>query len=185
MEPIKEVSLKDLRRAVKAFNDCPVRADFLDRKVNPVQKFDALREAFLEAVEMIPEDREQELPDIVVETYNALVQVEESVEEVVVEDEGVEDVKEEEKIERAEPKSEGKKQKKAEGKSVFGHTLGTQAARIDELISEGKCTSFKEIADEVGCPVSRVKSHIRHLKEKRGIVVEVKDGKVVFYRESK
>ena len=95
MEPIKEVSLKDLRRAVKAFNDCPVRADFLDRKVNPIQKFDTLKEEFLEAVEMIPEDREQELPDIVIETYNALVQAEESaeesVEEVVVENEEIEE----------------------------------------------------------------------------------------------
>jgi hypothetical protein len=73
MEELKKVDLKVLREAVKEFNRSRIWEGILDRKLNPIQKFEVLRQKFMEAVEMIPEEMEDELPDLVVETYNALV----------------------------------------------------------------------------------------------------------------
>jgi len=77
MEELKKVDLNVLREAVKEFNQSKVWQGILDKKLNPIQRFDVLKQRFMEAVELIPEEKEDELPDIVVEVYNALVDMEE------------------------------------------------------------------------------------------------------------
>lgn len=51
----------------------------------------------------------------------------------------------------------------------FGHRIGSQAAKIDELLVEG--ASLTRIALAIDSTIGRVRSHIRHLEIDRGIIV--------------
>ena len=51
----------------------------------------------------------------------------------------------------------------------FGHRIGSQAAKIDDLLLEG--ASLASIAVAIGSTMGRVKGHIRHLENKKGITV--------------
>ena len=61
------ISYLELKAAVVALND----TDLLEEKIKYVGvKADVLTEAFLEAVENIPEEDEDELPKAVIDAYN-------------------------------------------------------------------------------------------------------------------
>jgi len=51
----------------------------------------------------------------------------------------------------------------------FGHRIGSQAAKIDDLLLEG--ASLKSIAVATGSTIGRVKAHIRHLRNEKGMSV--------------
>jgi len=72
-----EVKLTELKRAIKELNDCGILEGILDKKLAVIGSFDTLKEKFMEAVEIIPEEKEVDLPDLVIEIYNALVEMEE------------------------------------------------------------------------------------------------------------
>jgi len=51
----------------------------------------------------------------------------------------------------------------------FGHRIGSQAAKIDDLLLDG--ASLAGIAVAIGSTMGRVKGHIRHLENEKGIPV--------------
>lgn len=51
----------------------------------------------------------------------------------------------------------------------FGHRIGSQSARIDDLLLEG--ASLASIAVAIGSTMGRVKGHIMHLENEKGITV--------------
>ncbi|MCG6536565.1 MAG: DUF4268 domain-containing protein, partial [Syntrophales bacterium LBB04] len=51
----------------------------------------------------------------------------------------------------------------------FGHRIGSQAAKIDDLLLDG--ASLASIAVAIGSTMGRVKGHIRHLENEKGITV--------------
>lgn len=51
----------------------------------------------------------------------------------------------------------------------FGHRIGSQAAKIDDLLLNG--ASLASIAVAIGSTMGRVKGHIRHLENEKGITV--------------
>jgi len=57
----------------------------------------------------------------------------------------------------------------------FGHRIGSQAAKIDDLLLDG--ASLASVAVAIGSTMGRVKSHIRHLENEKGITVE-KEGSI-------
>ena len=57
--------------------------------------------------------------------------------------------------------------------SVYGHKLGTQAAKIDDLLNVG--TTMENAVEVVGVNKSRIKSHLYHLQKKKNLVIEVND----------
>jgi len=52
----------------------------------------------------------------------------------------------------------------------FGHRIGSQAAKIDDLLLYG--ASLPSIAVAIGSTMGRVKGHIRHLESEKGITME-------------
>jgi len=89
----------------------------------------------------------------------------------------------EKKIKDAEKVEEGKEIKKEEKikdkkidskKSRYGHKEGSQAAAIDEAIFKGG--TLKELSKEAKVSISRVKSHIKHLIEKKNLNIVEKEG---------
>lgn len=78
MEPLKEVTLENLKQAIRQFNQSGIWQGILDRKLSVIGFFDDLKEPFMRAVELIPEEKEDELPDLVVDVYNGLVEMEEA-----------------------------------------------------------------------------------------------------------
>lgn len=55
-------------------------------------------------------------------------------------------------------------------KNKFGHTVGSQAATIDEvLIDTPSPMTIEEIAEKTNCTRSRIKSHLKHLMEEKGV----------------
>ena len=57
------------------------------------------------------------------------------------------------------------KEKKEVKKNEFNHKVGSQAARLDELLLKGGM-ALSEMAKKVGSTDSRVRSHLSHLKAK-------------------
>jgi len=51
----------------------------------------------------------------------------------------------------------------------FGHRIGSQAAKIDDLLLDG--ASLASISVAIGSTMGRVKGHIRHLENEKGITV--------------
>jgi len=51
----------------------------------------------------------------------------------------------------------------------FGHRIGSQAAKIDDLLLDG--ASLASISVAIGSTMGRVKGHIRHLRNEKGIIV--------------
>jgi hypothetical protein len=63
-----EINKKDLNKCVKALNDCGLAAFKVDTK----QGMDTVMSDFMSAVETVPVEKENELPDSVADMYNVL-----------------------------------------------------------------------------------------------------------------
>lgn len=75
--------------------------------------------------------------------------------------------------EKAAPKAK----KPGKERNKHGHAIGSQAAAIDEAL-EGKGGTLDELAKATGFKKARIKSHIKHLIEKKKVKVkEDKNGK--------
>lgn len=65
------------------------------------------------------------------------------------------------------------------GRNWLGHTVGSIGDKIDKLIQEGKW-SKKDIESLAGTKMSKVNSHIHHLRKEKGQSVNIVAGKVQF-----
>lgn len=70
--------------------------------------------------------------------------------------------------------SSGKKKKTDTEKSRYGHQIGSQAAAIDDAVFKGG--TLDEMAKETGLTKGRIKGHIKHLRDKKQLVIDEKEG---------
>jgi hypothetical protein len=68
------------------------------------------------------------------------------------------------------------KKEKVMGLSCFGHQVGSQSAKIDELLNSGKWMTPNDLMKASGRNLRGVKGHIKHLIETKRAVIECKDG---------
>ncbi|MFA5397941.1 MAG: hypothetical protein WC346_18160, partial [Methanogenium sp.] len=57
-----------------------------------------------------------------------------------------------------------------------GHHEGSQAAALDNLLAPCKSISLEDLNKKSGRSILGVKSHIKHLREARGLNISEKDG---------
>ncbi len=73
----------------------------------------------------------------------------------------------------------GKMQQRSTGtrrlKNEYGHFIGTIGAKIDMLIGQG-CWTKKQIEASAGTKMSKVNSHINHLRKEKGFLVDIVKG---------
>lgn len=104
----EKVKFGDLKKAVKAFNEL----EFVEDKIKIVgKKKEDVYETFLSSVEAVVDDHEEELPEEVIEVYNALSSEAEEEEAEETEEEETEEIGAEE--EEVEEKEEVVKEKKS------------------------------------------------------------------------
>jgi biotin operon repressor len=160
----------------------------LAKKISPVQKTGELAKAFVLAVKAVPNEKESELGDELIDYYN----------ELVTELEGANEVKTEEKEEVVEKKDKAAPRKKAAetkpaakkepakkepvkaaAKPAAKKTNGEvpQSAKIETCLKKGTMTAEK-IAESTGAKLARVKKHIYALKKKGVTVTEDEKGKL-------
>jgi predicted type IV restriction endonuclease len=75
---------------------------------------------------------------------------------------------------RPEPLTQGRITSE-KGRNFLGHKIGSQAAQIDDLLLKG--ITVDEAAKVIGSTISRVRSHIRHLRNAKGVEV-IRDGPI-------
>jgi hypothetical protein len=194
MKALEEVDLTQLKKAVKDLNDSGLLT--VKVKLVAVSK-ETLLAGFTSAMENILNknpDKVDSIPDSSAEMWNELFAdeaTEEGTEEV---EEGAEEV-EEEKTEEVEEKPvatkpapkekkekppkepkppKEKKEKKEVQKSRYGHLIGTQAAALDDMFFEG--VAVADAAAKLNTTPLRVRNHIQHLKDKRGLKFTVTEG---------
>lgn len=142
----------------------------LAKKISPVQKTGELAKAFILAVKAVPNEKEGELGDDLIDYYNELVtELEEANEVQTEEKEEVVNKKEKaaprKKAEVAKPAA--KKEAKPAAKKSNGEVPLTQ--KIEACLKKGTMTAEK-IAESTGARIQHVKKHIYSLK-KKGIAI--------------
>jgi hypothetical protein len=84
----------------------------------------------------------------------------------------VEDPPEEKAPAKKAPAKKAPAAKKGETeKSIYGHKLGSQGAILDDLFQKG--TTLEDAAEAIGAKVGRVKGHLNHLQNDKGLVFDV------------
>lgn len=150
----------------------------LAKKISPVQKTEELAKAFILAVKAVPNEKEGELGDDLIDFYNELVTELEEADEVKTEKEEVVETKAKaaprKKAEVAKPAAK-KEPAKAAAKPAAKKTNGEvpQSTKIEACLKKGTMTAEK-IAESVGAKIARVKKHIYALKQK-GFKITVDD----------
>jgi len=187
------INMKELKQAVTELNEAGV----LDKKIKIVGVGkDDLAAAFEEAVNGLDDEKAEKLTAFTIDFFNNNFGEDENTEEGGVEasdeeeTDGEESEGEEEPEEESEPEEEEKPKKAAKKekakkapkekkekkskepveKSRYGHTVGSQAALIDDAIFEGG--TMQEMMEATGLSKARIKSHIYHLEKKKGIVIK-------------
>jgi hypothetical protein len=180
---IDALNAKGLVILDKEGNEISLIVNKIDAEGNALG-FEVLREAFISTIEKIPNDREKELgskEDLIPSTFNDIIDD--------LDDEKKAKAPKKKPPKAAKAKAEGATDQgqagqtgtgqeptaKASERSIFGHLLGTQAAAIDVALVEGGGT-LKAIAEKVGTNTARVKSHFKHLKDKKNVVITEKEG---------
>lgn len=82
--------------------------------------------------------------------------------------------KEARKAQREADKAAGKITKRSGEKSIFGHVKESQAGQIDALLASG--STMDDMIKDVGCDKSRITGHIKHLENKKNVIVTVTEG---------
>lgn len=151
--------------------------------VSPLKTVGKTKEAmvsdFMLAIEGIPQgsDEEKKIPVDATKLYNDFVDVIED-KKIGLEKSSVivEPMKKE--TDKGEPlvKVKGSRAKEVPPghsgkKNEFGHIIGSQAAKIDEMLIKG--ANLKDIVSAISSSIGRVRSHISHLRTVKGLIVEV------------
>ena len=185
------MKFSSLKKAIKELNDAGILDNKIDMSINRKKK--ELTEDFCTAIEAIDEaDKVDEIPDFAFNFYNDNFVEEDETKNEIGENEMENEVKEDEKVididkkkvmqeeptvaEDEKPKSKKEKPEKKKEKaklSIYGHKLGTQAAKIDELLEGG--TTMENAMEVIGVKKSRIMSHISHLQKNRKLTVEIND----------
>jgi chemotaxis protein histidine kinase CheA len=189
--------IKKLNAVKKADGELLIEA--IDLKELKGAKERDLAEAFLTAIEGIPEKDEQFIPEELAELYNKLA------EETAPEPEAEKEVakpakaakksevkatakpaaksakepdakpetakKETAKTDSKKPAAKAETKKAGVGVSCYGHKLGSSGALMDEAIKAGN--SLEKIAKSCGVSLQRVKGHICHLAKEHNVKVKV------------
>lgn len=143
---VEAINMGNLRKAVKSFNSILDKAKKL--KVGGLTKKD-LAMAFTKAVEKAAGGKDAEsIPADAVTFYNAIWETPEP---------GPDD------------KKPPAKKKEPKEKSRYGHQMGTQSAQLDDLFFKG--TTMEAAAEAIGSKVGRVKGHLQHLRNDKGLTV--------------
>lgn len=201
MLELAKIDLHDLKEAIKALNDSGLLDPKI--KTIGVKK-EELVKLFTVAVEKLDEDgKGTDVPEVAVNLFNTIYadQAETPAEpeptaEPTPEPEPEEKEEDlgEEKPEEPKPAKEPKAKKEAKVKepkpakepkppkepkapkelSRYGHKVGTQAAKLDDMFFEG--TALAAAATALDTPVSRVRNHLQHLRAVKGLKIELKDG---------
>jgi hypothetical protein len=119
------MTTQELKDAAKALND----SGLIKKKIKLVAiKAVDMEKAFVDAVKSIPEEKEDEIPDVVVDAYNSIMKEQGETEQVPV------------KVEKKEALPEKKKSAETQSK-------GEKLSFLESLIAKGKFTK-KELVDK-------------------------------------
>jgi len=166
---VDAINFDDLKKMAKALNEATYGeegASFLEKKLKTIAVSKAaLAIAFDKAIRDIDDEITGELPEEIIDFYNA------NFSEVAGEEPTPEPTEKKETKAPAE-----KKAKKVTELSVFGHKLGSQAATLDDLLNTGKPITLEDLSKKSGRSLLGVKGHIKHLTQDKGVSSEVKDG---------
>jgi hypothetical protein len=174
---------KDLNAAT--FKKDGVDTPFLAKKVKVVATTkENLAKAFDAAVQGIDGDIINDLPEAIIDYYNANFAEDTSASAEAAP--AADPEKKEEAPAKADKKTEKKTDAKKEEKkkapkkdiplSCFGHQEGSQAAKLDDLLAPGNPISLDDLSKKSGRSPLGVKSHIKHLQEARKLTIMEKDG---------
>ena len=171
MSKVDAVKLKEIIKILNAatyVDENDAEMSFLETNIKTVGvSTDALFKAFSDAIEGLPDEVSPELPDDVIDFYNATIS-------------GAEAEPEPEapkaKAKAEEPKKDKPKASKEKAElSIFGHKKVSQAGTLDALLAPGKSISLEDLSKQSGRSILGVKSHIKHLMESRNLTINVKD----------
>jgi hypothetical protein len=190
-----KVDANKLKEMVKLLNTSEYEVEgggnepFLETKIKTVGvSTDKLKTDFETAISKMDEDIQGVLPDAIIDFYNDLVNGEgegEPEPEPESKDKKAATTKETpkaaDKKKEMKKKEPGKKKEPAE-LSAFGHKVGSQAAKIDALLTPGKSISLEDLIKGSGRSALGVKSHIKHLIEARNLTINVKDNMYRFVK---
>ena len=149
-----------------------------------------LAKNFDAAIKSITDEVVNDLPEDIIDFYNANFAEDTSVAEEKpaekAEEKPAEKAKAEkppkEKKEKAEKPPKEKKEKKEVELSVFGHKVGTQSASLDDLLSPGTPISLDDLSKKSGRSPLGVKGHIKHLRDSRKLNITEKEGVYQFVK---
>ncbi len=189
---MSKITPEELKEAVKLLNTSSYenedgeKVSFLETKIksNGVST-DKLAFLFAKAIFDMEDDVAQKLPEFIIDFYNdnefpSEEPTEEEPEKTKKEESAVKKTEEKKTETKKEapkkevPKKVAKKKEPAE-LSVFGHKMGSQAAKLDALLGTGKKISLEDLSKQSGRSELGVKSHIKHLIETRKLTINVKD----------
>ena len=193
MKETDEINVKELKAAIKELND----TGFLRKRLKTIGTTVDLATNFGKAIDGLDDTIQKNLPGGVCEMYNSLFDDEKVEENDVEEDDSEEDDSEEDVEEDDVPIKPIKKEKKSKEekpvkekktppkrdpdapKAVYGSGLESQAGKIEEMIAKGKST-IDQIVEKTGATKSRIKSHIKYLRDKKELdVVEDVKTKII------
>lgn len=161
-----KIDFAKLKEAVKELN----ASGLVEESIKTVGTGkEALATLFGDTIDAMNEETAAQLPEAVVDMYNALFS-----------DEVEEEEKVEKEVKAAKPAKEKKekvakepKPKKEVARGPFGSVVGSAANAIDELIAAG--TTVEEIMAKAGVTRTRAVTHIKFVETTRGVVI-TKDG---------
>jgi hypothetical protein len=199
---MSKINPEELKEAVKLLNTSSYenedgeKVSFLETKIKAIGvSTDKLAFLFAKAIFDMEDDVAQKLPEFIIDFYNdnefpSEEPTEEEPEKTKKEESAVKKTEEKKTETKKEapkkeapkkeapkkeaPKKVAKKKEPAE-LSVFGHKMGSQAAKLDALLGTGKKISLEDLSKQSGRSELGVKSHIKHLIETRKLTINVKD----------
>lgn len=130
------MTTQELKDAVKALNE----SGLIEKKIKVVAvKTVDLEKAFIDAVKAIPEEKEEEIPDVVVDAYNSIMKEKGETEKVEVQDTNP--------VQRAKDKKKvDVKVFKKEEVKVEIQGKGEKLSFLESLVAKGKFTK-KELVE--------------------------------------
>ncbi len=184
----KKIDYKKFQEVIKNFNSAGVIEEKLVIRTKGLTH-EAILELFMNAVEIVPEDKEKELPDSVIEFYNVIAEAQEKSKKIelvglpgekeekpVAKTKGKKKTVKEEPEEKPAEKVKTKTKKKAEKEvkktekkekpetDKLGARVGSGTSKINDLLISG--ATLNEISGMVDTPIGRIKNHIYALTQK-------------------
>ena len=189
MSKVDAVKLKEIIKILNAatyVDENDAEMSFLETNIKTVGvSTDALFKAFSDAIEGLPDEVSPELPDDVIDFYNATISGAEAEPEPEAPKAKAKPEAPKVKAKAEAPKAKAKAEEPKKDKpkaskekaelSIFGHKKVSQAGTLDALLAPGKSISLEDLSKQSGRSILGVKSHIKHLMESRNLTINVKD----------